>query len=185
MLLWPLSSIFWSKSLSASMATLDWNSISGKQGSGPGFSLVRPTIPELLSSHHAADYCSSWQHLISSCQLQHGNLISSSQLEPGELLWGNVNSSVNLPGFLSSHASSSRQVSLSLLSKQRWPVQCCDKKGWRYSKVSKEQASRKDPTLPENCNILAWFWQLRNTRNLQNSFIIHLAPAGCVFSLKT
>lgn len=82
----------------AIMETPERNSISGKQGSGPGFSSVRLPAPEVLSSHHAAEQCSRWQHLISSCQLQHGNLISSNQLEPGELLWGNVNSSVNLPG---------------------------------------------------------------------------------------
>lgn len=33
-------------------------------------------------SHPAQNY-SKWQHLISSCQLQHGNLIRASQLEPG------------------------------------------------------------------------------------------------------
>lgn len=33
--------------------------ISGKQSSSPRFSLARPPTPELLSSHHAADYCSS------------------------------------------------------------------------------------------------------------------------------
>lgn len=96
------------------MPTTVWNCISGKQSSSPRFSLVRPPTPELLSSHHAAGYCSSWQHLISSCQLQHGNFISGSQLEPGELLCGNVNSSVKLPGLLSRHASSSRQLSLNL-----------------------------------------------------------------------
>lgn len=77
-----------------SMPSTDCNCIYGNQSSRPRFSLVRPPTPELLSSHHAADYCSGRQHLISSCQLQHGNLISSSQLEPGELLRGNVNSSV-------------------------------------------------------------------------------------------
>lgn len=35
------------------------NCISGKQSSSPRFSLARPPTPELLSSHHAADYCSS------------------------------------------------------------------------------------------------------------------------------
>lgn len=98
------------------MPTTVWNRISGKQSSSPRFSLVRPPAPELLSSHHAVDYYSSWQHLISSCQLLHGNLISGSQLGPGELLCGNINSSVKLPGLLSGHVSSSRQLSLSLLS---------------------------------------------------------------------
>lgn len=35
------------------------NCISGKESSSPRFSLARPPTPELLSSHHAADYCSS------------------------------------------------------------------------------------------------------------------------------
>lgn len=144
------------------MPTPDWNSISGKQGSGPRFSPVHPPTPELLSSHHPAEYCSRWQHLIRGCQLQHGNLISSSQLEPGEL-WGNVNSSVNLQQLLSGHASPSRQLSLSV-SLQQLPAQCCDKKGWRNSRVSKEQASWKGSTLPEDCNILVGFWQLKSTR---------------------
>lgn len=49
--------------------------MSGKQSSCPRFSLDRPLTPGLLSSHHAAQSPSSRQHLISSCHLQHGNLI--------------------------------------------------------------------------------------------------------------
>lgn len=109
--------LLFEKTAIPNMPTTVWNRISGKQSSSPRFSLVRPPTPELLSSHHAVDYYRSWQHLISRCQLRHGNLISGSQLGPRELLCRNINSSVKLPGLLSGHASSSRQPSLSLLSR--------------------------------------------------------------------
>lgn len=59
MFLGPLSSIlqemFFFPQVTASMASHEWNSDSGKQGSGPGCSPVLPPAPELLSSHHVAE----------------------------------------------------------------------------------------------------------------------------------
>lgn len=92
-------------------------------------------------------------------------------------MWGNVNSSVDLPGLLSGHASSSRQLSPSLLSQWRLPAQCCDKQGWSCSGFSKEPASRKDCTLPEKCNISPSFWQLIESRNYL------LGPSWCLLRL--